>query len=84
MVFEAKQVRVGQNAPLSVQKESVYSITGLHLLHVIRCHGMEKARAIFSREPNPSATRKIEQRRAACQRFVSGRGTVSHRVTIIG
>ena len=83
VVFEAKHVRIGQNAPLRVEEERVYSVAGLHLLHVIRGHGVQKACAILAGDPNPAAVREIEQRRAGRQRFVSGRGILSHRVTII-
>ena len=64
MVFEAKHIRVGQNASLRVEKESVNSVAGLHLLHVIRSHSVKKAGAIFAGDANPAALRQVEQRRA--------------------
>src|SRR5579863_7048712 len=56
VVLEAKDVRVGQNASLRIEEENVYSVTGLHLLHVIRGHSVQEASAIFARNPDPSTT----------------------------
>jgi hypothetical protein len=44
---------------------------------------VQEARAILASDPNPAVFREIDQRRATHQRFVSGRGIQSHRVTII-
>jgi hypothetical protein len=83
MIFKAKDAGVRQNMPLSIQEKSIHSVAGFHLLHVVRSHGVQKARAILACYTNPSASRKIQQRRSVLQRVVPGSRTLRHRVTII-
>ena len=75
VIFEAQNVnaRRSENASLRIEEERVNAVARLHLLHMIRGHGMQQARAVFAGHANSPAARKIEQSRSVCQCIVSGR-----------
>ena len=64
VVFEAEDVRVGLDAALGVEEESVEAFAGLQLLHVIRGHGVEQAGAVFAGNADAAAGREVDDARA--------------------
>ena len=72
MIVGAQYVNVSQNSALRVKKECVKPFARSHLLHVIRSHCVQQARAIFAGHENTAPARKIKESGAVHQRVISG------------
>jgi hypothetical protein len=67
----AKNIDIGQNAALRVQKKRVASLPGLKLLDVIGEHGMQQAGSIVAGGDKFAARREIQPCGAGAQGFVA-------------
>lgn len=67
----AQHVRIRQNSSPIRQEESVTPRSRSELLHMIRGHRVQEARAILTRHPDFAAAGKIQPRRTVAKLVIS-------------
>ncbi len=77
VIFETKQDRIGQNASLGVQEKYIDPVARLHLLHMVRGHGVQQARSVFAGYADSAAPGEIEQARALQKCFMAQLSSVT-------
>ena len=63
-------IRVGEDAPLGIEKEGVQTMARLHVLDVVGGHRMQQACPVFTRDADLAARGEIHPGSAGSQGFV--------------